>query len=115
MMIKKWIIVFLIFLSTSGIVHAYAKPKETPRQGLKAIISLPKGEVTIKDLHIILELENISKETIEVDPWIGNWFVQVYDEQVNIINPKFRAVDVLRPYPQIYPLKPGEKKEFELS
>ena len=62
-----------------------------------------------------LTLTNVSGTPIVIDPWPGNWFVQVFDERMNVIGPKTRAVDVSRPAPKPATLQPGERWDATMS
>ncbi len=105
-------ICFLHFGTYFGL--AYEPPLGLPVNGLKATISL-KSEVFAPDsIQVFVSLRNVSEQVIQFDPWIGNWFIQVYDEKVNVINPLNRARDVLRPISEPMNLSPGEKWEIEI-
>jgi hypothetical protein len=61
-----------------------------------------------EEVELTLTLTNVSDQPIEIDPWPGNWFVQVSDEEYNLM-PHVRAVDVIRQMPKTVILNPGEK------
>ena len=61
-----------------------------------------------ENIRVTLTLTNVSEVPITIDPWPGNWFVQLFDEHIRVIQPKARAVDVLRPLPEPRTLQPGE-------
>ena len=94
---------------------AYESPLGEPRKGLQAaIVTSRKVYKVSESVDITVTITNVSNHPIQIDPWAGNWFVQVFDEQWNL-QPVIRAVDVLRPLPEPLTLEPGEPWETPLE
>ena len=99
----------------SGTISAYEPPLGEPRQGLQASIATSRKVYRVSEsVDITLTITNVSNQPIQIDPWPGNWFVQVFDEQWNL-QPVIRAADVLRPMPEPLTLKPGEQWKTPLE
>lgn len=74
--------------------------------------SLGVTETAVSDsraLRLTLSVANVSGVPMTIDPWPGNWFVQVFDEDRKVIQPAARAGDVLRPLPQPHTLLPDKR------
>jgi len=79
--------------------------------------SLDVAETAVTDSHALrltVSVANVSGVPIAIDPWPGNWFVQVFDEDRKLIQPAARAGDVLRPLPSAHTLQPDERWSTEV-
>jgi len=98
-----------------GTASAYEPPLGEPSKGLQASIATSRQAYKTSELiDITLTLTNVSEHSIQIDPWAGNWFVQIFDEQWNL-QPVIRAVDILRPLPEPLTLAPGEQWTTQLQ
>lgn len=81
----------------------------TPVQGLQASIVVEREVYRAGEpIRMAVTLTNVGDAPIDIDPWPGGWFVQVFDEAVQIIPPTARAADVIRPMTISKTLRPGE-------
>ena len=99
------------FVACFAVVAAATElPLGLAQRGLQGSIEVERRSYDFHDpIRITLVITNVSEAPIAIDPWPGNWFVQVFDEKVKIIEPTFRAMDVMRPMVQPLTLKPGER------
>ena len=94
---------------------AYEPPLGEPSKGLQASIATSRQVYKASEpIAITLTITNVSDQPIQIDPWAGNWFVQVFDEQWNL-QPVIRAVDVFRPLQDPLTLAPGEQRTTALE
>ncbi|GEM_PF-6000990 len=84
-------------------------PPGAPQQGLTATIATDQKTYTTRDpIHISMTLTNVSARAILIDPWEGNWFVQVYDDAFNPFQASRRAQAARRPMVDPMTLQPGQ-------
>ena len=119
--VARWlrVVVYLMTLLLGpgmvGAASANQPPLGEPRKGLQASIGTSRKVYKVSEsVDITLTITNVSHHPIQVDPWAGNWFVQVFDEQWNL-QPVIRAVDVTRQLPEPLMLEPGEQWEARLE
>lgn len=101
-----------------GTVSAYEPPLGQPSKGLQASIKTSRRTYKVNEpLEIVLVVTNVSDHPILIDPWPGNWFVRVFndDDQWKVVLPVVRAIDVIRELPKPLTLGPGEKRETRLE
>ena len=107
----KWLrlsMICLVIATLTGKVCADKVPLGRPQRGLQATITSSQQTYQIsKEIVLIVAVTNVSDKPLQIDPWPGNWFVQVFDEHWNFM-PHVRAVDILRPMPRPITLQPGE-------
>jgi len=104
----------LLVFGVNSIFADSPPPLGLPVNGLKATISVEKETSTFKDLQVKVSLINVSNSPIEIDPWPGDWFITVSDENGNIVSDYTRVVDQVRPMPIPKFLQPGEKWDTEI-
>ena len=81
----------------------------TPVQGLQGSIVVEREVYRVGEpVSVTVTLTNVSDAPIEIDPWPGNWFVQVFDEKGTVLPPAAKAEDVTRPMALTKMLQPGE-------
>lgn len=81
----------------------------TPVQGLQGSIAVEREVYRVGEpIRLTVTLTNVSDAPIDIDPWPGNWFVQVFDEQGLVLPPASKAEDVLRPMALTTMLQPGD-------
>ena len=88
---------------------AYESPLGIPVKGLQGSIRVEQTTYRVDEsIDVTVILTNVTKTPLTIDPWPGNWFVQVFDTRMNSIHPKARAGDVMRAPLATVTLQPGE-------
>lgn len=78
-------------------------------QGLQGSIAVEREVYRAGEpIRLTVTLTNVSDAPIDIDPWPGNWFVRVFDEEANIVPPVTHAANVIRPVTISKTLRPGE-------
>lgn len=71
----------LVFLGLAHAANAQEATPGAPQQGVQATITADRTTYATRDpIRVSMTLANVSDRAITIDPWEGNWFVQVYDE-----------------------------------
>ena len=108
-MMWKTVNTFLVSIILVNAACAYEPPFGQQENGLQATVTSTRQAYQNSDEIILtLTITNVSDAPIEIDPWPGNWFVHVSDENWKVM-PHVRASDVLRPMPKPTTLRPGER------
>ena len=96
-------------------VFAYQQPLGTPVHGLQASITTNREVYRVgESIDVTVVLTTVSDTSMMIDPWPGNWFVRVYDENVIVVKPFSRAIDVIRSFADPLLLRPGERWSTEI-
>ncbi len=114
----KWLglsMICLVMATLAGKIYADEVPLGRTVRGLQATITSPQQIYKSNDeIVFTVTLTNVSDGLIEIDPWPGNWFVQVFDENWNLM-PHIRAGEIMRPMLKPITLQPGEHWDITIN
>lgn len=117
---NHYIIVLAVLIfsySASSNIFAYEEPYGNPQEGIQASITVERNQIPLGTHPVLqLTLTNVSDQTIQVDTWQGHWYLEIFHADTwEIIKPYTKAVDILRPFPELLALEPGEKWHTEIN
>ena len=111
-----WCWAAVVMLIRAPATHAFEPLLGTPVNGLQGSIAAARDTGRVgASITVTVTLTNISRSPIDIDPWPGNWFVQVFDERGMILPPATRATDILRPRAFPKTLQPGDSWSTQIE